>query len=62
VNTIVQTNLVDANGRIMTGVNVVPIPIAPTPATPKPRASASRVEAEDDKVVPIRFGSRSSLI
>ncbi|KAE9550365.1 hypothetical protein FO519_006425 [Halicephalobus sp. NKZ332] len=62
VNTIVQTNLVDANGRIMKGVNVVPIPIGPVPATPKPRGSARRVEAEDDKVVPIQFGSRSSLI
>lgn len=29
VNTIVQTNLVDSKGRIMKGVNVVPIRVGP---------------------------------
>uniref|UniRef100_A0A914Z299 Uncharacterized protein n=1 Tax=Panagrolaimus superbus TaxID=310955 RepID=A0A914Z299_9BILA len=63
VNTIVQTNLVDSKGRIMKGVNVVPIRVGPSSSAVKnSRASASRVEAEDDKVVPIEFGSASSLI
>lgn len=44
----------------MTGVNSVPIRIAP--ATPKTsRATASRVDNEDDKVVPIKFGSKSLI-
>uniref|UniRef100_A0AC34RIH5 Uncharacterized protein n=1 Tax=Panagrolaimus sp. JU765 TaxID=591449 RepID=A0AC34RIH5_9BILA len=50
VNTIVQTNLVDSQGRVMKGVNSVPIRVAPVPATPRPRATASQVEAVDDQV------------
>uniref|UniRef100_A0A7E4UUF1 Secreted protein n=1 Tax=Panagrellus redivivus TaxID=6233 RepID=A0A7E4UUF1_PANRE len=63
VNTIVQTNLVDSKGRIMKGINRVPIRVGPSvPAAPTSRATASRVEAEDDAVVPIEFGSKQSLI
>ncbi|TMS40073.1 hypothetical protein L596_006499 [Steinernema carpocapsae] len=59
VNTLLQTNLVDSKGRVMKGVNVVPIRV-PGSAEMKnakgSRATASQVESEAENVVPIRFG------
>ncbi|CAD5227387.1 unnamed protein product [Bursaphelenchus xylophilus] len=65
VNTILQTNLVDSKGRIIKGVSSVPIRVPSTEElkNAKPsRATASQVETEADKVVPVEFGRSQPAI
>ncbi|VDD97136.1 unnamed protein product [Enterobius vermicularis] len=59
LNTVLHTNLVDSKGRIMKGVNSVPIKVntATDLKGSQTRHSASPVESEAEKVVPIKFGS-----
>uniref|UniRef100_A0A0N5AH87 Secreted protein n=1 Tax=Syphacia muris TaxID=451379 RepID=A0A0N5AH87_9BILA len=61
LNTVLHTNLVDSKGRIMKGVNSVPIKVSTSMNTDMKSSqtshSASQVESEAEKVVPIKFGS-----
>ncbi|KAH7725568.1 Protein C02F4.4 [Aphelenchoides avenae] len=59
VNTLVQVNLVDSKGSVVRGAKAVPIRVpssAEVRNAKSSRASASQVESEADKVVPVKFG------
>ncbi|KAI1726515.1 hypothetical protein DdX_03236 [Ditylenchus destructor] len=59
VNTLLQTNLVDSKGRIMKGVSSIPIRVPSSSElrnAKSSRASASQVETDAEKVVPVKFG------
>ncbi|KAI6238143.1 hypothetical protein M3Y99_00711900 [Aphelenchoides fujianensis] len=58
VNTGLLTNLVDSQGRIIKGVQSVPIPLPPSGEVrnSKGQASSSVVGNDEDRIVPVKFG------
>ncbi|VDN56407.1 unnamed protein product [Dracunculus medinensis] len=59
LNTAVQISLVDSHGRVMKGINLVPIKVPSTDdlKNARTRHTAREVESGADKIVPIKFGS-----